>query len=633
MPPKPAAKNGKSPNKKAEESPEEKFGLEISRLEAEKQNLAVELAFQKDKLRTERSNNSKLEQEVATLKGRLGKATSDSDDILTHKQREIKLKMERVAALEAKVRQLQQQLEEQEAKVKLLQDTNNQNQKKLEESQKLFSEKIMLEDAVRRQDAIISKQEEELERLRKHVDEKEELLTSTRAEIEDLRLKASATTKLKILFGEPWMVTRTRHRLTGDVPADREENTINQMGSKLLVLYGGHMRGEATRDLAVANLETGVWEYTTSSTKSDPLGSGPRTGHASTAMGKNKMVVFGGRRPGVGLQSDVQLLNTDNMKWTQPAVKGAPPQREYHAAMTVRDKVYCFGGYSNNYHNDMFVLDFETMQWVTVTPYGQVPTARRCHSINVSEDGRKLWLFGGFDGQRTLNDLFIFEVDRQTWTSPAVTGLIPCAREAHTATIISKYLIISGGSDGHRRLCDTHILNTETMEWECLDDGQEGAASLQVLGLKPRAQYSCFQGTRLLTVRPNRDERLDELEVLEFSLPEDISGLRRQRTAGVEEDHGDRLELLDEVNSAPNAIEVMWRAPAKHADRIDRYKLMMATNTGVVKEVCQGKYERFKVTGLRANAEYIFCVKAIYDDGSHLWSESKAFSTRYSAKE
>ena len=45
------------------------------------------------------------------------------------------------------------------------------------------------------------------------------------------------------------------------------------------------------------------------------------------------------------------------------------------------------------------------------------------------------------------------------------------------------------------------------------------------------------------------------------------------------------------------------------------YKLMMATNW-VVKEVL--KYERFKVTGLRANAEYIFCVKAIYDDGKHV---------------
>lgn len=41
----------------------------------------------------------------------------------------------------------------------------------------------------------------------------------------------------------------------------------------------------------------------------------------------------------------------------------------------------------------------------------------------------------------------------------------------------------------------------------------------------------------------------------------------------------------------------------------------------------QGKETQFKVVGLKPNTEYILCVKAIYDDGSFLWSESKAFRT------
>jgi hypothetical protein len=44
--------------------------------------------------------------------------------------------------------------------------------------------------------------------------------------------------------------------------------------------------------------------------------------------------------------------------------------------------------------------------------------------------------------------------------------------------------------------------------------------------------------------------------------------------------------------------------------------------------VCaQGRETRFRVTGLKSNTEYILCVKAIYDDGSFLWSESKAYRT------
>ena len=52
------------------------------------------------------------------------------------------------------------------------------------------------------------------------------------------------------------------------------------------------------------------------------------------------------------------------------------------------------------------------------------------------------------------------------------------------------------------------------------------------------------------------------------------------------------------------------------ADRIERYKLMVANASGVVKEVCEGKYERFKVTGLAQSTEYVFSVKAIFDGAS-----------------
>ncbi len=42
----------------------------------------------------------------------------------------------------------------------------------------------------------------------------------------------------------------------------------------------------------------------------------------------------------------------------------------------------------------------------------------------------------------------------------------------------------------------------------------------------------------------------------------------------------------------------------------------------------QGRETRFKIAGLKSNTEYILCVKAIYDDGSFLWSESKAYQTK-----
>ena len=90
----------------------------------------------------------------------------------------------------------------------------------------------------------------------------------------------------------------------------------------------------------------------------------------------------------------------------------------------------------------------------------------------------------------------------------------------------------------------------------------------------------------------------------------------------------DTLDIMDEAVCTPSSIEVAWRPPTKNADRISKFKLMLATTTGVVKDVYQGLHTRFRSTGLRPDMEYIFCVKATYDDGSFLWSESKAFQTR-----
>jgi len=76
------------------------------------------------------------------------------------------------------------------------------------------------------------------------------------------------------------------------------------------------------------------------------------------------------------------------------------------------------------------------------------------------------------------------------------------------------------------------------------------------------------------------------------------------------------------------AVQVSWKAPSKNSERISSFKVMAATSTGVVKEVYSGRDTAARATGLRPNAEYVFCVKATYDDNTFLWSESRAFRTK-----
>lgn len=123
-----------------------------------------------------------------------------------------------------------------------------------------------------------------------------------------------------------------------------------------------------------------------------------------------------------------------------------------------------------------------------------------------------------------------------------------------------------------------------------------------------------------------RDDKLDELLTLNFTLPEDIERLKTEKRKG--NMIYDTLDIMNDATCTSNSIEVSWRPPTKNSERIVKFKLMLATTTGVVKEVYQGLHTRFHSTGLRPDMEYIFCVKATYDDGSYAWSESKAFSTR-----
>ena len=44
-----------------------------------------------------------------------------------------------------------------------------------------------------------------------------------------------------------------------------------------------------------------------------------------------------------------------------------------------------------------------------------------------------------------------------------------------------------------------------------------------------------------------------------------------------------------------SSVELSWRPPTKNAERIEKYKLMIATTTGVVKDVYQGREQRYKV--------------------------------------
>ena len=360
------------------------------------------------------------------LKLRLEKVTNDSSDILAHKQRELIDKNDRILFLEGRTKSLEQVVSSQDERLEKAAALAADQLAKLKEAAMYANEKEVVDTALRKQDALIQQQEEQLDRLTKGLAEAEERLRQVQDECDELRFKSAGTAQLKIFFGEPWMVTRTLHRLAGEVPVDREDCTLNHMGSKIMVYYGGTFKGDHEGGLSVVNTETMTWEAVVSSGKQVP----GRSSHSATAVNKNKLVVFGGHRKGAFF-NDVNVLYTDTMKWHAPATKGPAPLREGHAAAMVGSKIYVCGGYdAEGLHSDVYVLDFDTMLWTQALGLFGGPSPRRGHSMVASEDGRRLFVFGGFDGKAVLNDLHILETDRMQWSAAVAIGKMG-TRENH----------------------------------------------------------------------------------------------------------------------------------------------------------------------------------------------------------
>eukprot|EP00775_Hariotina_reticulata_P013491 gene13491-13616_t len=658
MPPKKDKKDDQKDKKdEAADSPL----TELMALQGARQDLELGHAILTDKLKQSKAENERLLLEIEKFKSRLGNATQDYVDILQHREEQIKAADVRASALQQQVERLQADLNQQAEDISRLREANSNQSVRLEDAASLLADKDKLEETVRKQHDLIEQRGHEIKLAHAQLDAKDAALEKAKAQVQELGLKSQATTQLKVMFNNPWLLQTTHVKLKGNVPYDREFNILAcSAGGKQLVLHGGQSKSHeaVAKETAVLNLDGLMWEQPDSASLLHGL-----MGHSATNVGRNKLMVFGGS---IGDEASCAalLLSTDNMRWSsmQPTSVNQPTPRLLHAAANLRDKLFVFGGMAADGQllNDLWVLD--NNQWSHCVCYGYPPCPRKGASLCATEDGRRLYLFGGHDGTQLLSDCYYLEVERLMWSPINPSGTLPEPRENHEAAVLGKYMFVIGGcaasapspasanntmlaaagllgSSGvaavtaaggaaglsGRRLSDICVLDMSWPAWEQVDDGRWAS---NFMWLKQMSSNSVMHGNKLYTLQPNLHEHLDQLQVLELTLPEDIERMRSARN--MDQEQVDRLELLDNPITTSTSVQVTWRPPSKNSERIASYKLMIASCTGVVREVYQGKALSFTVNKLQPAAEYVFCVKATYDDGSFVWSESRAYHTKLS---
>ncbi|CAZ83610.1 unnamed protein product [Tuber melanosporum] len=198
----------------------------------------------------------------------------------------------------------------------------------------------------------------------------------------------------------------------------------------------------------------------------------PLRAHTCTLVGSS-VYVFGGCDVRTCF-NDLHVFDADSMSWSKPAVYGEiPPPLRAMTTTAVNKKLVIFGGGDGpTYYNDIYVFDTVTNRYARPKlAGGQQPSRRRAHTACLHKNG--IYVFGGGDGVRALNDVWRLDVSdltKPSWKliSAPPRPARPAARGYHTANMVGSKLIVFGGSDGDECFRDVWVFDLETNVWKCV---------------------------------------------------------------------------------------------------------------------------------------------------------------------
>eukprot|EP00439_Symbiodinium_sp_Y106_P084615 s2025_g26.t1 len=144
------------------------------------------------------------------------------------------------------------------------------------------------------------------------------------------------------------------------------------------------------------------------------------------------------------------------------------PSTKNHTATPVGSEVYVFGGYDGQKnHNELYIFDLQSMEWRQPTVGGQKPSGRNGHSATLLAGGAQILILGGWLGNGPLaaGDMHLLNLEPLKWVPPRFTGEPPGPCNMHTADLVARKLLVFRGGDGRAYLNDLHGLDLDSNSW------------------------------------------------------------------------------------------------------------------------------------------------------------------------
>ena len=181
--------------------------------------------------------------------------------------------------------------------------------------------------------------------------------------------------------------------------------------------------------------------------------------------------------------------NNQHLTWSRvnlPPNTPLPPPRSGAASVIVKSRLYMFGGYGGGTGrlDDFYSFNFATASWEEVEVLSDDRPGCRENNGVVIGDSSRVYLFGGYNGNSWLNDLWMFDIETKRWSciqessdnnnnggAGDAASLIagsggPSRRFGYVSVVHDNKFVLFGGFDGTRWLNDMFEFDLGTNQWK-----------------------------------------------------------------------------------------------------------------------------------------------------------------------
>jgi len=134
-----------------------------------------------------------------------------------------------------------------------------------------------------------------------------------------------------------------------------------------------------------------------------------------------------------------------------------------------KQQLIAFYGYSYNrsYLGDVWLFDLDTRRWKELETTGIKPSPRTS-SVTCLSERSELIVYGGYNGQKHLDDFFVLDLKTATWRTEQFNNASPGVLTVGNmnSLICNQTLFVIGGYSPHTFSRKIHTMDLNTLKWK-----------------------------------------------------------------------------------------------------------------------------------------------------------------------